>query len=335
MKKRFAWALIASLLLHLGLLFTPPLRLPPLAEAPPPILARLEPIPLAPKPLAKPAAKHRKRPPLRPSVAAKPRPVSPSAPAARPVADSPAAAPPEPATASETPPPAEPPFDPSRYLPAQARLDYQLSKGADGLVVGQVVHTLELKDGRYALTSVTEATGIFSLLKSGKLVQISQGDVTPDGLRPSSFWAQRGQSAATTDAARFDWTNHTLSIESPAGDRSAALAAGTQDLLSFLYQFAFHPPHPGDAITLSITNGRKLDNYVYDAVAIEKIDLPSGALSALHLVKRHAPNEEWTEIWLAVDNRYLPVKIRQNDRDGVVAEQLLRAVSLQPPKAQP
>ncbi|MBZ0091833.1 MAG: DUF3108 domain-containing protein, partial [Sulfuricellaceae bacterium] len=238
---------------------------------------------------------------------------------------------PEPASAAEAPP-AEPPFDPSRYLPARARLDYQLNKGADGLAVGQVVHTLEIKDGRYALSSVTEATGIFSLLKSGKLVQISQGDVTPDGLRPHSFWAQRGQSAATTDTARFDWANHVLSIESPAGDRSAALAPGTQDLLSFLYQFAFHPPRPGEAVALSITNGRKLDNYVYDAAGVEKVELPSGALNALRLVKRHAPNEEWTEIWLAVDNRYLPVKIRQNDRDGVVAEQVLRTVSLLPPK---
>lgn len=330
MIKRFAWALVASLLLHLGLLFMPPLNLPPPADAPPPIIARLEPVPLAPpKPPAKPLAKQRKRPPRKLVAAAKPRP---AAPAAMPLADASAAKPPEPAAAPQAPPPAEPPFDPGRFLPVQARLDYQLNKGAGGLVVGQSVHTLEIKDGHYALTSVTEASGIFSLFKSGKLVQISQGDVTPEGLRPASFWAQRGQSAETTDAARFDWANRVLSIESSSGNRSAALVPGTQDLLSFLYQFAFHPPHPGEAVSLAITNGRKLDNYVYDAAGIENIDLPSGSLNALRLVKRHAPNEEWTEIWLAVDNRYLPVKIRQNDRNGVVAEQVLRAVSIKPPK---
>jgi hypothetical protein len=47
-----------------------------------------------------------------------------------------------------------------------------------------------------------------------------------------------------------------------------------------------------------------------------------GALRTWHIAKSAADGDEKTELWLAVDYRYLPVKIRQTDKDGTVTEQI-------------
>jgi len=116
--------------------------------------------------------------------------------------------------------------------------------------------------------------------------------------------------------------------------RSVALPEGTQDLLSALYQFAFtlagSGPPPDGVFRLPITNGRKLDSYGYGVVGEEGLETPLGKLKTLHLSKLHNPGEEGTEIWLAADYHYLPVRIRVTDKQGDSAEQLIDEIRLSP-----
>lgn len=315
-RRPFLWALGLSVLAHLAAVFGPHLRLPQDIPPPEPIQARLElPPPPPPKP-AKPAPKPRPKPALAPAKAVAP--VVPDK------------APAEPAPPAAKAEPAKPPFDPTRYLPRKAEIRYTLYKGGNGLAVGRAEHTLELTGERYSVSSVTEASGLFSIFVSGKLVQISQGKITDSGLKPDSFWVQRGQKAETTESAQFDWDNLQLTLSGDGNNRTLPLQPGTQDLLSFLYQFAFAPP-TGKEVKLILTNGRKIDRYGYDVVGEEILDLPSGSVKALHLSKQHGPNEDGTEIWLNLDNHYLPVKIRQLDKSGEIsAEQIITGIAIKP-----
>lgn len=316
--KRLVWALGLSLALHLGLLFTPP---PPQPEdhAPQVLEARLE--RLAPPPPALPKAKPRPKPRPKPEVRPAPQaeapqqvPVIQDEPLLEPVQSAPpAGAQPEPVTA------------PARTtLPARAELRYFLFKGDNGLNVGKVVQTWQRVGDAYTLTSTAEATGLFSLFVSGRHEQVSQGKITAAGLQPDSFSMQRG-SVEKRDAARFDWEANTLHIDSEGRQSTAKLVPGVLDLLSFTYQFAFSLPESGE-IRIDLTNGRKLDSYRYRIVAEEVLETPLGTLKTVHLSKLRNPGEEGTEIWLGMDYHYLPVKIRQTDKKGESAEQVITEI---------
>lgn len=321
--RTFVWALAASVALHLLLLSGPAWQLPSFqSKTPQQLEARIEPLP--PKPVAKIA---RKNPPPRRTPAPKPKippAVTPAPSTPAPVPEPPA--PPEPTPVAEAPP--EPPKPrPGEQLPSQAEIRYSLNKGENGLSVGRVVHTWKRDGDHYTLSSVTEASGFFSLIKPGKLVQTSEGLITEQGLQPASFWVQRGQSTDTTEFAQFNWKNGSLRFGTYQDARTVELPDTAQDLMSFLYQFAFAPPAAG-SIKLYIANGRKLDTYDYAVIGEEALELPFGKVKALHLSKQHAANESGTEIWLSVDHRYFPVKIRQIEKDGGVAEQVANEIHL-------
>jgi len=212
-------------------------------------------------------------------------------------------------------------------LPEQAEIQYLLYKGINGLNVGKVVQTWRMQNNRYSLTSIAQATGIFSLIKSGKLVQTSQGSLTENGLEPDAFWIQRGQSADTTEFAQFDHHGKTLTFGSTENSQTVALPDGSQDLLSFIYQIATAPPQSG-RFQLFITNGRKLDTYEYQVIGEEMLDMPMGQIRSLHLSRVHGPDEDSTDIWLGLDLHNLPVKIRFTDRDGGVAEQIASDIQI-------
>jgi hypothetical protein len=328
----FLLALALSIAAHLWLLFTPRIHFSFDEHAATTVIeARLA---NTPPPAVVAAAKTR---PAAPPKRRLPEPQSVPPPQTTPAPETPAppveeaAAPPEPAqpeeeAPTETPQPAPP--DPAGHMPALAEIAFALHKGEDGLKVGKVVHTWQIVNDGYVISSVTEATGIFSWIKPGRLVQTSQGRLSARGLEPEYFWIQRGQSADTTESAQFDRRNNTLTYGSGAERRAVPLPDRAQDLLSFVYQLAFNAPQTG-AIQLFITNGRKLDSYDYGVVSEETLDTPLGKLKTLHLRKIRSAGEDGVDIWLGTDYRYLPVKVRLTDKDGDSVEQVASEVRLQ------
>lgn len=323
------WALALSLALHLALLAGPPLPLPELHSVSPQD-TKLDVVLPPPRtraeaPQKRPRAKHPAKPHPQPAA-----PIASPPPAAETVPDaSSSPAPVEPHTGAIAP--AEPETASPKaegLLPEAAQIRYTLYKGSNGLAVGQATQTWKSADNRYTLTNVMEATGLFSLFVSGRHVQISQGEITASGLRPASYWVQRGQAAERTDTAQFDWNDMTLALGTGGNIRTVKLPDNAQDLMSFLYQLAFAPPQDGGT-ALFITNGRKLDRYAYQPLGEETLETPMGSLKTLHISKLHSPGEEGTEIWLATEYHYLPVRIRHIDKNGDSAEQVATEIQLQ------
>lgn len=325
--KRFAWTLGLSLLIHLALTFGPAISLPELQ--PEPIVLEASIRHVAPPPPAPRVAKARKPPRKRaPPPAPPPVPiVEAPPPIAAPIKD----VKPAPEILPEAPPTetSEAPTVKPIPLPELAEISYTLYKGKDGFEVGKAQHTWKRDGSHYAIDQVAEASGLVSLFYSGRHVQISHGEITAQGLKPSSYWVQRGQHADKTDSAQFDWKSTRLTFGTAGDTRSAALPDDTQDLLSFLYQLAFAPPQPGESTRLHITTGRKLDSYGYAALGEETLDTAFGTLNVLHIGQTQRQGEENTEIWLATEYHYLPVKIRFTDKQGGVMEQTATAIKVQ------
>ena len=210
--------------------------------------------------------------------------------------------------------------------PAQVEMDFDLRRSADGSTVGEAhISYTAREDGSYVLNSVTEAKGLMSLFLSGKLIQLSEGKVTAHGLQPSHFLYQFGNEANRTQRASFDWQAGELTMETSKRTSTVALPEGTQDLLSFMYQFMFVPPL--EQMQLSVTNGKKLRSYAYGFEGEDVLPTKMGDLRTVHIGKSRSDSEEKTELWLAVDYHYLPVKIRKTEKDGSVIEQIATHIS--------
>ena len=321
--KILLWVLGLSLAAHLALLLGPHISLP-VSLAPAPVLeARLSPPPPPPARLATP----------KPPRAAKPKHVPVKKMPAPPAEAEPAPEvqpPPAPALA-EAPPAVEPepaaPAPPA--MPQRVTTRFSVFKGLNGMRVGRAEQIWKRDGDRYAISSLAEASGLFSLFASGKHLQESRGEITPAGLKPSDYRVERGKGGADkTDTAEFDWNAMTLTLASGGGKQTLKLPEGTQDMLSFMYQLAFAPPQ-GSVVKLQVTNGRKLDSYTWWVVE-EALETPMGVLNTLHLGKQREEGEKDTEVWLAADYHYLPVKISQIDKDGDGLVLLANEIELTP-----
>jgi hypothetical protein len=183
-------------------------------------------------------------------------------------------------------------------------------------LVGHTVQTWEAADNQYRLDSRSEPAGLARLTRHGPRVYHSSGVVTERGLQPREFASSvtlRGK--ADESAARFDWAGSALQFGRAHDQKNAALPAGAQDLLSFMYQFALAPP-PRGRVQMPITNGTRFEHYDIDVLDEETIETPMGTLRALPVKQVPRPGRESIQVWLAADYHYLPVRILVINRDG-------------------
>lgn len=324
--RRCATAVVLSLLLHIVALSGAWLVIPQPIPPVPPLEARLvsaPPVatpPPAPEPLRKPrpATPHRTAPaqPAVPATVA-PTPVAPPPPAP----PAPLAPPLESVAAQEPPvqpaPPApQPEAPPPSSLPRKGSITYTLLLGSHLFIVGKTIQSWEIEDGAYKLGSASETTGLADVFASQHLNSLSKGKVTAGGLRPETFLMSRKRRGEIEAArANFDWDNQQVTLGRLPGQRTDRLPAGSQDMLSFMYQLALAPPPPG-RLRLPITNGASLDLYELEVLPEENLETPLGTLRTLPIRQLRRPGGESIEIWLATEYRHLPVRIRFINREG-------------------
>jgi hypothetical protein len=235
-------------------------------------------------------------------------------------AQAPAPEPEQPVAAAETPKAeviAEP-AAPARSLPRKGRITYDLVYGRDRFPVGRTIQTWEVDGGRYQLASRSETTGIVDMIRSQYRNYSSRGALTREGLKPEAFKMarKRGGGRPNEEAtAQFDWKQSTVTLGRAADLRQEKLPPNSQDLLSFIFQLVFDPPAPG-RMTQVVTTGSRIEIYELDVRREEVIDTPLGMLRTLPIRQLPKGNAESIELWLAVEYRYLPVRVRIFDRGG-------------------
>lgn len=320
-----AAALLVSLAIHLlmlasaGAWWTPPSEeIPFPIEAslvlPPPLPHKVYKVHKVLRPKAKRAA-----PPAAPSIpaaAATPPPTpapdlaatAPAAPTPPPI---PALAPPAPAPAPEPAPAPKPSPPPLRQLPEHLNLRYAVQAGEGGFNLGEAFYSWQQRAGHYSLVSIVHATGLVSLFISGRLVQTSEGAITPDGLQPEQYWLSRNEHRQ--DTARFDWSQGRL-VE---GDGGVELPPGSQDVLSFPFHLAMTVDESIQEWHMWVSNGRKLQDYLFHNLGRERLTFGEAQIETLHLQGGRA-GEGTLDVWLAPSRHWLPLRIRTLDQKGKI-----------------
>jgi hypothetical protein len=212
-----------------------------------------------------------------------------------------------------------------QYIETEFDVRTEIDGSAEGKA--KIIYNL-VENKQYQISWLTKGTGIMALLFP-ELLQTSEGVLTKSGLQPNHYSYQFGKKDDKTRSANFDWQAKKVTLQTAKGTKIEDLPDDTQDLLSFMYQFMHVAPL--QHMQLSIVNGKKLQIYDYSFEGEEQVNSPLGELKTLHIMHNGNSEEEKTELWLAIDYQYAPVKIRKIESDGSVVEMLATRITTNRP----
>jgi len=210
--------------------------------------------------------------------------------------------------------------------PKQVTLTYQAIRNDKPFAI--VTETYRQSGDQYKIESVTEGMGVYALF--GKRILKSEGLVTAEGLQSAHFESHQVDNPKKLILADFDWAKLQLTMKSKGNEVTEPLPKGTQDLVSYPYQWMHIPPLADDLI-LPVTTGKKIKTYHYHLINKDDVmETPAGQFKVVELTNsgKVEPADE-RRFWLAVDHYYLPVRILMQDDKGAVIEQILTSIVVQ------
>ena len=208
--------------------------------------------------------------------------------------------------------------------PTAVKVTYELYR--NNLFIAVIHESYTAADGKYRIDSEATTQGLVALVKKDRITRMSSGAVAAGGLKPESFEEKRiSGDKEKTASARFDWNGATISLVHDGKTESHPLQAGTQDIASLFYQFLFNAPKK-DTVKVTVTNGKRLEDYEYRFVDEQSVDTPAGTFTAGHYRHISDNGDRKTEIWLAREKSSFPIRLLQDD-EGTVLEQRLVALT--------
>lgn len=209
----------------------------------------------------------------------------------------------------------------SKELPSNLELKYDLTQS--GELLGTVTEKFVTDEtGRYRIESATKGIGLYALF--GDRVLISEGIISPEGLRPKHFEVHQGNNTSKDAIVDFDWDNQVLITRYKGSETKEAIENKTQDLISYLYQLNYENLEE-PIIEFVAASGKKYKKYQFritDKKALLSLgDINFETTSIQSLAERDGKPE--TQLWLNNKLYKLPVRIRYQEKNGSTLEQNL------------
>lgn len=211
--------------------------------------------------------------------------------------------------------------------PGEQRFQVFYGDMSRDLPVAEVRYRLQHDADSYEISTQAKAIGVVALFYSGNLIQNSKGRIGAQGLLPERYAERRGKRPE-----RVILFDHERGRMIGVGDPpEVALPPGTQDRLSVFYQLglmARRSParfEPGRRFILPLASMKRIDKPSFGVVGAESVNTVRGSLSALRLTVRNEsdPEDPRIDVWLADGMSMLPARIRVEDHDGKIIDQVL------------
>ena len=202
-----------------------------------------------------------------------------------------------------TPPENAPQTEPGSVMsmPHAGRIRYALYRG--GHLIGHLQDEWHHDGNTYAIERRSDL-----LAATGQALAQSSGVVASDGLVPLDY-----RDGASGEVLHFDWQALRARITANgAGAREYGLKARAQDDLSLPYEIGQALLH-GEPLSAAIASGGGVRERNFETVGEERISVGGRLLRVLHL-RSAAPadtGQEELELWLGIDEQYLPLRIRR------------------------
>jgi Protein of unknown function (DUF3108) len=210
--------------------------------------------------------------------------------------------------------------------PGDMNLTYELSY--KGFSVGETKESFKRSGDNYKLESISKARGVWSAFFKEQISFFSNGTIAESGLRPARYEQRRSKSPQKTRVALFDWNSNSIEMQFDGKSEKTELKPGSQDALSIIYQFMFAPLKDGTS-KVFMTNGKQLEAYEFRKVEETSIDTPAGSFDTIHIARVSQPGETRTDVWLAKDKKYLPVRVVVVEPEGDKTERLISGINIE------
>ncbi len=201
--------------------------------------------------------------------------------------------------------------------PSHVSITYDVSY--NGLVMAEGRESLQHDDKTYQAESQIRGKGIFAIANRGAVKRASRGEITPSGLRPLELRDQRGD--REPEYARFDWSSRIVTHERDGEKKTSPLVDGTQDRVSFFWNFSFAPPQ--GEVSVQVEDGRGTTHFRFAIAGKETLRTDAGLIECVHLKKIKDPGDTRdTELWLATGRSYIPIRLLVVEKDGSRVDQV-------------
>lgn len=197
------------------------------------------------------------------------------------------------------------------------RFTAEFAVTSDGSPIGRTVWTLEpTGPGRYRFRSLTRATGLLSLLFSGKRVEESLWTYHDGRVRPLEYRYVRTGRKSRIVEVDFDWAQNQAINRHGEDSWHLDIPTGTLDKLIYLLTLMQDLAADAAELNYVIADGGRLKEYRIQRQGRERLETPVGTFDTVRLYRRDPKGKRHTTLWAAEQLHYLPVRVEQQEKDG-------------------
>lgn len=197
----------------------------------------------------------------------------------------------------------------------------------NGMNVGEVKRSLRTSnDGRYIFESVSEATGFISLFVRDKIVERSTWTYTSNRPQPLEYLYRRnGGKKERHVKLSFDWKEAIVTNTINNDPWKMHIPEGAQDKLLYQLTLMVDLMAGKEKLHYEIADGGVLKDYELVITGEEKVNTPIGTFDAIKI--QRVDDKRNTIIWCAKALNYLPVRIKQDEKDDAELTMQIRSVT--------
>ena len=195
-------------------------------------------------------------------------------------------------------------------------------KGKDAGTAELAVRKLADND-LYEFSSTVMVKGLLKLARPKPAIERSHFRVDADGIRPVEFWYEDGSRSGEDNVhVVFDWDRGVVTFNSAEARRERPVPKGAVDrgTLQVARMLDFASPNVPRSYT--IVDDDSVAEYEYTDNGTTTITTKAGSHETRVFTQQRAGSSRTTQIWVAPDLRFLPVRIEQR-RDGEVQTALV------------
>lgn len=181
---------------------------------------------------------------------------------------------------------------------------------------------LELKapgaGGQYEYVSRSNARGIFHIVFSDEITQVSRFILHDGHAQPLKFRGDDGSPATDKDVSLdFDWTRSRVTGVSEDKPVDLALKPGTQDPMSVQIELMMALARGQVPKQVWLADKDEIKEFVYTNEGAQRLKTALGELDTIVLASQRPGGNRITRMWFAPSLGYVPVQA-QRTRDGKV-----------------
>jgi hypothetical protein len=200
-------------------------------------------------------------------------------------------------------------------IPTTFEANYSVAKGS--MTLGNLHTSLKVSGGRYSYHKYTKATGLAALLTGIKITENTDGTISGNNIRPSSYLFNKKQrSKSKIDKVQFSGNSASGSYKGKPYKLS--IAGNIQDRASLELVLARDIALNKSQLSYPVLERGEKKQYTFQKLGNENIKTPAGTFNTVKVKVIRSGTKRETIFWMAKELDYMPVKVRHREKNNVI-----------------